>query len=335
VFEGKIAWDTPLHDVLPDFRHNDDINSATIIDILCQRTGFAKGNNYWFGNENGILLEQNQVIPIVNYLPAIEPFRAIGSSNNWHFALAGQVVESLSSQSWGRTIRDRILMPLGLKRTVFWNDLDQENVAKPYVALDDGSPYSIPNPKIADGTLMGSAMGLRSSVNDLLIWSKVLVDSLADQRHSGLTSTNGLPLKQLETIMDGKSPLGSSYPGKMGLGWMLTTTPSKIGGGGANAMLLKDMPNVGEDSPGVELIYYQGSMAGYTTSLILVPETQSAIIVLANSMALNDAADWVHQAVLEILLNTINSADYASLSRETAKKQVSIFPSMNQTLEKS
>jgi CubicO group peptidase (beta-lactamase class C family) len=335
VDEGRIAWDTPLHDVLPNFRRNDDINSATMIDILGQCTGFAKGNNYWFGNDNGILLEQNQAVPIVNYLPAIEPFRETGSSNNWHFALAGQVVESLSSQSWGRAIRDRILTPLGLKRTVFWNDLNQENVAKPYVALDDGSPYPIPYPKIADGTLMGSAMGLRSSVNDLLTWSKALVDGLADQRHSDLTSTNGLPLKQLKTIMDGKSPLGSSYPGEMGLGWMLTTTPSKIGAGGANTMLLKDMPNVGEDSPGIELIYYQGSMAGYTTSFILVPETRSAIVVLANSMALNDAADWVSQAVLEILLNTTKPADYASLSRETAKKQVSIFPSMNQTLEKN
>ncbi|KUJ21343.1 beta-lactamase/transpeptidase-like protein [Mollisia scopiformis] len=322
VDEGKIAWDTPLHDVLPDFLRNDEINSATIVDVLGQRTGLAKGNNYWFGNDNGLLLEQCQAVPIVNYLTAIEPFRASRSSNNWHYALAGQVVD------------DRILTPLGLKRTVFWNDLNQENVAKPYVALDDGSSYSIPYPKLADGTLMGSAMGLRSSVNDLLTWSKALLDGLADQRHSGLTSTNGLPLKQPKTIMDGKSPLSSSYPGKMGLGWMLTTTPSKIGGGGANAMLLEEMPNVGEDSPGIELIYYQGSTSGYTTSLLLVPETQSAIIVLANSMGLNDAADWVSQAVLEVLLNTTKPADHAALSRETAKKQVSTFPSMNQTLQK-
>jgi CubicO group peptidase (beta-lactamase class C family) len=333
VDEGKITWDTPVRTVIPEFHRDDEVNDSTIVDLLAQRTGLAKGNNYWFGNDNGLLLEKDQIVRIVNYMTPIESFRASGSSNNWHFALAGEIVESLSAHSWGYTVRDRLLTPLGLNRTVFWNDASHDNVAKPYVALDDGSPYCIPWPKQADGTVMASAMGLRSSVNDLLTWSKALLGGLADQRRSGHTSTEGLPLKQLTKIMHGKSPL-DSYPGEMALGWMVITTPSKIGGGGANAML-PDMPEVGQGSPGVEVLYYQGSMSGYTTCLILVPETRSAVVVLANSMSLNDAADWVGQAVLEILLKTPKPADYASLSRKTAAIQVTKFPALNQTLEKN
>jgi hypothetical protein len=93
---------------------------------------------------------------------------------------------------------------------------------------------------------------------------------------------------------------------------MVTTLPNPIGAGGSNSMLVDKMPEVGKGTAGTEVLYYQGNMAGYTTSLILLPDTQSAIVVLANSMALNDAADWVSQAVLETLLNTSEPADYVS-----------------------
>jgi CubicO group peptidase (beta-lactamase class C family) len=335
VEEGKISWDTPLHETLPGFHRDDEINQATMVDVLSQCTGMARSNQYWFGNDNGLLLDKDQIVPIVDYLRQVDPFRSVGSMNNWHFALAGEAIEELSGKSWGTTVKERLLNPLNLTRTIFWNDNEgaYDNVAKPYVALDDASPYCIPWPKLADGKIMSSAMGLRSSVNDLLIWSQALLKGLVDQRESGRSSTPGLPLKHLTSIMSGHCQLMSSYPGELGMGFMMTTLPNPIGAGGANPALLEKMPNVGSDSPGTEVLYYQGSMAGYTTSLVLVPESQSAVVVLANSMALNDAADWVSQAVLEAVLETSNPADYQLLSQQTAAAQISKFPALNKTLE--
>ncbi|KAL4783770.1 hypothetical protein BJX76DRAFT_357674 [Aspergillus varians] len=78
-----------------------------------------------------------------------------------------------------------------------------------------------------------------------------------------------------------------------------------------------------------------GSKAGYTTSLILLPDTQNAIAVLANSMALNDVVDWVSQVVLETLLNTSEPADYIALSRASANAQIAKFPGMKERLKKN
>lgn len=36
---------------------------------------------------------------------------------------------------------------------------------------------------------------------------------------------------------------------------------------------------------------------------MLVPETENAIVVLANTLALNDVPDWAGQMVLEALLD--------------------------------
>ncbi|CRG87958.1 hypothetical protein PISL3812_04980 [Talaromyces islandicus] len=332
VEEGKISWDTPIHEILTDFHRSDEINQATLVDVLSQCTGMARSNQYWCGNDNGLLLDKDQVVPIVDYLHQVDPFRSVGSMNNWHFALAGEAVEALSGKSWGTAVKEILLQPLNLNRTIFWND-DDDNVAKPYVALDDSSPYPIPWPEQADGKIMSSAMGLRSSVNDLLIWSQALLRGLVDQRQSGRSSTPGLPLKHLTNIMGGYCPLMLSYPGEIGMGFMLTTLPNPIGAGGANPGLLEKMPKVGSDSPGTEILYYQGSMAGYTSSLILVPESQSAVVVLANSMALNDAADWVSQAVLEALLETSNPADYQLLSQQTAAAEITKFPALKKALE--
>ncbi|QKX62647.1 uncharacterized protein TRUGW13939_09808 [Talaromyces rugulosus] len=316
VEEGKIPWDTPVHEVIPGFHRSDEINQATMVDVLSQCAGMARSNQYWVGNDNGLLLNKNQIVPIVDYLRQVDPFRRVGSMNNRHFALAGEAIEELSGKSWGTTVKEKLFEPLNLTRTIFWNDNEgsyDDNVAKPYVALDDASPYSIPWPKLADGKIMSPAMGLRSSVNDLLIWSQALLKGLVDQRESGRSSTPGLPLKHLTSIMSGHCQLMSSYPGELGMGFMMTTLPNPIGDGGANPALLEKKPNVGSDSPGTE--------------------SQSAVVVLANSMSLNDAADWVGQAVLEAVLETSNPADYQLLSQQTAAAQVTKFPALNKTLE--
>ncbi|EED14964.1 hypothetical protein TSTA_044300 [Talaromyces stipitatus ATCC 10500] len=59
---------------------------------------------------------------------------------------------------------------------------------------------------------MSSAVGLRSSVNDLLAWSQALLRALVDQREPGRASTPDLPLKHLKNIMSGHYPLISFYP---------------------------------------------------------------------------------------------------------------------------
>lgn len=81
-------------------------------------------------------------------------------------------------------------------------------------------------------------------------------------------------------------------------------------------------------------MYHQGSMAGYTATIVLLPQTESAIVVLTNSEQLNEASDWIAQLLVETLLDSPDRNDYVALAEESAKSFVAKFPAMEKAFEK-
>ena len=105
-----------------------------------------------------------------------------------------------------------------------------------------------------------------------------------------------------------------------------------LGAVGCNPGFVGSMPIVGKGRD-TEIFYHQGSLAGYTTSAFLIPSTQSAAVVLTNSLSLNDAADWVGQAILECLLDVQEPNNYVEYARESANTHLGKFPAMRKSLE--
>ena len=111
--------------------------------------------------------------------------------------------------------------------------------------------------------------------------------------------TKDSPLKQVNHIESAKIPMGdpifreTSY----GFGWARVQLPGPMGDMGCNPLLMpQDMPVVGKGAPSTLMCYHQGSLPGALAAVNLVPETESAIVVSSNSLALNDAPDWVGTA---------------------------------------
>jgi len=65
------------------------------------------------------------------------------------------------------------------------------------------------------------------------------------------------------------------------------------------------------------IIYHQGSYPGFLSSVFLIPEHEIAIVVLPNSLAFNDAADWLGQLVLEYALDTPNKTGFVGLAEQS------------------
>ena len=84
------------------------------------------------------------------------------------------------------------------------------------------------------------------------------------------------------------------------LGWAMVRLPAALGALGGNADLVEKMPQIGQDLP-------------VKPSINLLPETNSAIIVLVNTLANQDPADWIGQAFLEALVNVPKPADFSSI----------------------
>ncbi len=340
VEEEKITWETPVKDVLPEFDIEDYVlrNFTTIADLLCHRTGMSWGDNLYIGTDNNVLISGENSMKYINSQKPLLPFRGQFAYNNIPYELAGHVIEKLTGSTWSEVLKSRILDPIGLDRTSFKTPPpDVDNVAKCYNTLDDGTPTPIRCISTGDDGFCGPSGGLRTCVKDLLKLYSSFLRSANDQFASGKTSSKDSPLKQVNYLMSAKIPMGdptfreTSY----GFGWARVQLPGPMGAVGCNPPLMPHgMPVIGKSAPSTMVCYHQGCMPGALAAVNLVPETESAIVVLSNSLALNDASDWVGQLVLEELLDVPERNDYIEAAKSSVAENAKWFSTTMQELEK-
>ncbi|KAL8745156.1 MAG: hypothetical protein Q9190_002688 [Brigantiaea leucoxantha] len=340
VDEGKLLWNDRIKDVLPNFRHVDEIidKNATVIDFLSHRTGLAPKDALWMHERVGISLPRRETLNVVCYLETVFNFRSRWLYNNWGYAVADLIIEHVSGSSWGDFLARRILKPLGLNHTLTRHEAERDNIAQAYMTLSDGSPYHLPRPSVENGTIMEGAAGVQSSVNNLLRYAQAIMDTPAEGTLEQHVSELNSPFKQLQEILKGHidpSPEGSDREQSYALGWVRTALPGPLGTCGLNPMYVEAMPIVGKGLNNSELVlHHQGSIIDFLSSIYLIPRTHTAVVVLTNSLAKNDAADWLGQLILEAILDNSDKNDYIELAKASAKTSMDLFSQMAYDLER-
>ena len=338
VEEGSITWDTKVKDVLPDFHIRDGSlqNLTTITDLLAHRTGMST-SNYWLGSQNNILIAKEDSLTFLNNQQAVKPFRGQWQYNNLGYELAGLVIEQISGQRWDKVLESKILKPLGLTRTNAMAKEKDNNTAKAYGVLDNRTPTEIAEVKAAANNFGGANGGIRSCVKDLLKFYQELMRAGKHQYGTGQASTPGSPLNQVAYLLSSKIPLEelSQRENSYAFGWVRSQLPSPMGAVGLNPKLIPDrMPVVGKGASRL-VIYHQGSLPGALSAVNLLPETQSAIVVMTNTLALNDCADWVGQLVLETLIGIRDKNDYLELARRSVATSLAWHSTVDAALKKN
>ncbi|KAB8349879.1 hypothetical protein FH972_023892 [Carpinus fangiana] len=311
VEDGKLSWDTLVKDVLPDYAIQSDIlqNYTTVTDLLCHRTGMSRGDNLFIGTENNVLIDGSTRMQYLNTQFSLLPFRGQLEFSNLPYEIAGHIIEHLTGKVWHDIISTRILQPLGMQRTWFHTpDKGVENTASSYNVLDDATPTQITSVKMSDNGFGGACGGIRTCVSDLLKLYKTFLTTANHQFDTGLTSTKG-------------SPSSKSI-----ISWMM-------GQVGCNAPLLPQMPIVGKGGPSKLVVYHQGSFPGALASVNLVPDDETAIVILSNTLTLNDTPDWVGQLVLEEILNVSERNDYILHAEESVRANAKWYPTVIKELK--
>ncbi len=77
VEENRLAWDTRVKDILPDFGIQDDIlrNHISVADLLCHRTCMSWGDNYYVSTENNIIIPGKAGMKYLSSQEPLLPFR--------------------------------------------------------------------------------------------------------------------------------------------------------------------------------------------------------------------------------------------------------------------
>lgn len=336
VDEKQLDWNTPVASILPEFDHpNETIEKKSgVVDYLSHRSGLASKTQMWYLEFGRPSLRRQETMRFSSYLEVVYPFQERWLYNNWGYGLADEVTEKLSGKTWGTFLRERIFSPLGMNGTTTAVNPDTENVAKAYMALSDGTPHHLPRPKQGDGKLAEGAAGIQSNVRDLLTFYKNLMIAEQEQRHGEQDSS---PLKNAATILSphiALEPEPRHSERSYGLGMVRTELPGSLGIIGLNPMYVDEMPIVGKGLETPQLcIYHQGSIIPYLSSAHLLPGTNTAIVVLTNSMANNDAADWLGQLLLETVLDNPDKNDYVAIAKKSAATSVALWPKMAKELE--
>ena len=117
VEEGKLTWDQPVRDSVPDIRfYNNDLNnSVTLRDMLGHRTGITRHDAIWYKSD----FTRKEMFERLKFLEPREPIRQVFLYNNLMYSAAGYLIELKTGKTWEEFVRQRIFMPLEMKIAVY------------------------------------------------------------------------------------------------------------------------------------------------------------------------------------------------------------------------
>jgi CubicO group peptidase (beta-lactamase class C family) len=184
VEESKLGWDDRVTDRLPGFQMYDPwvTREITIRDLLVHRSGLGPGQgDLMFVPSTDI--SRADLVRRIRFLKPKTSFRSAYAYDNVLYAVAGQVVEQVTGQTWEDFVEARIFAPLGMKSAVT-NDVDRltaPNRAFPHGRLGElrgiGTQQVLNEKKVALGANVGPAGAIASGANDIARWLQVQLAS--------------------------------------------------------------------------------------------------------------------------------------------------------------
>jgi CubicO group peptidase (beta-lactamase class C family) len=265
VDEKKLAWDTKVRDIIPEFKLYDAYvtEAFTIADLLTHRSGMGlgAGDLMMFPDSSNFTLKD--IIYNLRFLKPVSGFRTKFDYDNLLYIVAGEVVNRVSGLSWDDFVEQRLMRPLGMKSSAacYSRLADKTNSISAHAPVE-GVVKPIPIDFSETGNAAG---GIWSNINELSMWAIAQMnggaygDSLKKKLFS---ATQHREMWTMQTIMPvgGPGAYNTHYSG-YGLGWFLN------------------------DAKGYQQVSHTGGLLGIVTQVTLLPELKLGIIVLTNQLS--------------------------------------------------
>lgn len=256
--QKKLSLDDKVTRWLPDFRLHDALASreVTVRDLLCHRLGFEtfQGDfTYWTSK-----LTRAEVVQKMGLITPLFSFRSHYGYCNAAFVAAGEVIPGVTGKKWEDYIRENILQPLNMNRTLMLaRDLPAaSNAARPYTLYND-KLVELPYAMIDNLSAAGS---ISSSVSDMCHW---LIAQLDEGRWNG---KQVIAAEAVQATHDPNTVVGRSFS-------RFTPTHFQLYGLGFGLT----------DYNGLLAVRHTGGVDGFLSSVELYPEKKLGVIVLTNS----------------------------------------------------
>jgi len=326
VEQGRIDWDDLVIDHYPDFRLGDDQTTKSVLirHLVCACTGLPRKDYEWVFNNSPDTPAQT----VFDELAATQPTSGFGELyqyNNQMAAAAGYVAahkfypEMEIGAAYDRAMQEVIFDPLGMSNTTFdFTTALNSNIATPYTVNFDGEVEAIKQ-TLKDGfnhTMIAyrPAGGAWSTPTDML---KYIQNEL-----TGGVGPDGKRLFAEVPLLERRAP------------FVETGAASSYGMGLSNL-----------DMHGIAIVEHGGSMAGYKSQMVIIPEANVGAVILTNSDQGGSLLAPFGRKLLELLYNAESkaAAQVAAaaggtkqyLAKERADVTIPASPDVIATLAKS
>ncbi|KAB5518847.1 beta-lactamase/transpeptidase-like protein [Coniochaeta sp. 2T2.1] len=327
-----ITWDTCVEDVEPkvNFRGGSLRRQVKIIDLLSHNTGMTKSGCYR-GGSTGMLIDEKDYVAFINDQAAYRPANTEFYYNNLGYKHAGHILDQNNQgrkshclSGWSDILKRGYLLPWRMYDTSTeypgsdgaYALEENHDIADGYHMLETGEPVKLEAPSADGGTGFAHASGGMYSCAEDLLGAYMKVKRAIQGRDDAPVEIRD-PDKKLFTP---QTPIEAGY-GDYCLGLVKVEFPGRMGYIGLSKDLMTDkqMPVIGNSKHPLSVYYHQGSGTRGLAGMAIVPDLDTVVVVLSNTLALNDCADWVLQLVMSTMLGGPASQDFikhATITKE-------------------
>ena len=274
--EGRLEWDRPVRDYLPDFRLHDDFATAEMTprDLVTHQSGLPRHDNVWYGRSG----TRAELFAKLRYLEPNASFRSRYQYQNLMFMAAGHLAERITGTDWHRLVDDRIFTPLGMDRS---NTSVEDNPrsgdhALPYV-LHEGALLRIPFRNLDP---IGPAGSINSSVVEMLAYVRTLMDGGVSAGRRILSEESAARMQRPQFAMPGRFEFPELGQESYGLGL-------RVG-----------------SYRGRKMVSHGGGVDGFVSYMSWLPRERIGVVVLTNrSGEMNPVPEIVAYDIYDRLLD--------------------------------
>jgi CubicO group peptidase (beta-lactamase class C family) len=250
VDRGKLDWDKPVRDYLPDFRLWDQFATERMTprDLVTHRSGLPRHDLMWYNSP----FSRDELFSRLRYLEPNKDFRTTFQYQNLMFMTAGYLAAHINGTTWEQLVHDTIFQPLGMTASNFSVTDSQKTTdySLPYEVVND-APREMPFRNI---DAIGPAGSINSNVEDMIKYV---------QMH----------------LAQGKGVVSAANETQMMIPQMAIATPStdkELGD------LAYGMGFFVTSYRGHKFVHHGGNIDGFSALVAFLPQDNIGLVILTN-----------------------------------------------------
>jgi CubicO group peptidase (beta-lactamase class C family) len=250
VDQGKLDWDKPVRDYLPDFRLWDQFATERMTprDLVTHRSGLPRHDLMWYNSP----FSRQELFERLRYLEPNKDFRTTFQYQNLMFMTAGYLAGHVAGTTWEQWVRKTIFEPLKMTSSNF-------SITDSQKSTDYSLGYQVVNDNAVDMPFrnidsIGPAGSINSNLEDM---TRYVMMHLAHGK-GVVSATNEMQMMMPQMAIQAPSPDKELGDLAYGMGFFVTSYR------------------------GHKFVHHGGNIDGFSALVAFLPQENIGLVILTN-----------------------------------------------------